>query len=376
MKTKKNQPETSAEPVSAFPVPFTLESFRKDIVEVFVHYVRTVSRMIDCEQANKSQLAWSITGQPPSELSRDLCDQDYKAVDLGLKYEHIQDTMLAQCMESLYEFAFHGRRDPSAEAMEYESSYMWVTDLVMDALYSHMSEEWDSYGGSVKAEAARCVLVAETANARCILEDGKYFSHCAIGKASEHLSEDSLTIRQMALLSGMEEMSIRSAANPKRANPLKTHTAEKGSTRVDRETAKEWLKLKERYIPVTIYSSSAELNLSKQKFATFADLVSALEARAIVIASRIGEETIKKGLEDLGIKNTPQFHFDRAYIAMKAADFVNETLLKAIADLLELPKDLFVLRCRQTVANEQLALIERQLREVVAAPKAIQTEAE
>ena len=370
MSTKYISETAVSEFVTSFPIPFTLDAFRNDILEVFLHYLRTVGRVTDNDKTEKTQAAWRLTGLPISEVSHNLYNPEYRADDLELKYEQIQDFMLAHYLESLYEFAFYGRRDPSVERMEYESTYMWVTCLVVDALEGLNSEEWDSYGGSIKAEAANCVLVAETANARCILEDGKYFSSFSSEKdASMSPCEDSLTIKQMALLSGMEEMSIRSAANPKRVNPLVTHKAEKGSTRVTREAAKTWLMQKGRYIPITIYSSSSELNLSKQKFNCYVDLVSALEARAIVIASKIGEDVVKNRLDELNIKNQSTFPWEKSYIGMSISNFSDESLVRKIAELLELPQDLLVLRCKQTAAYEQIAGIERQLEDSLNTPK-------
>jgi hypothetical protein len=370
MATKMKTTTIDNEQVNTFPIPFTLESFKNDILEVFLHYIRTVGRVIDNDKTQESQAAWRLTGLPTSEVSENLYNPEYRANDLELKYEDIQDFMLAEYLESLYEFAFYGRRDPSAEAMEYESTYMWVTCLVVDALKGLNSEEWDSYGGSVIAEAANCVLVAETANARCILEDGKFFSHFSSEKdAAMSPSEDSLTIRQMALLSGMEEMSIRSAANKNRANQLVTHKGEKGSTRVTREAAKAWLIQKGRYIPITIYSNSSELNLSKQKFNCYTDLVSALEVRAIVIASKIGEDVVKKRLDELNIKNLSTYPWEKSFIGMNIKNFSDEPLIREIAELLELPQDLLVLRCKQTAAYEQIARIERELAESLNTPK-------
>lgn len=375
MNASKTSVENNPEQVSAFPVPFLIESFRNDIMDVLLHYVRTVGRVTSCGNEEKNHLLWSLIGMQPSESIFKLYNPELNAIDLGMRYENIKESTLAQYMERLYEFAFYGRKDPSAEDMEYESTYMWVTDLVMDALQSHITEEWDSYGGIIKKPAAHCALVAETANARCILEYGKYFSYYSGGKDGNQLPEEgSLTIRQMALLSGMEEMSIRSAANPKRANRLKTYTSDKGGTRVTRDEAKEWLKLKGRYVPVTTYSSSAELNLVKQKFSRYLDLESALDTRAIVLASRIGEDEIKNKLEELGVRNHPKFSFENNFIAMNAENFTNETLIKKIAELLELPQDLLVLRCKQTAANEQLSVIERQLQDAVQSAKSIITE--
>jgi hypothetical protein len=85
------------------------------------------------------------------------------------------------------------------------------------------------------------------------------------------------------------------------------------------------------------------------------------------MASRIGYDVIKKNLEDIGINNHQTLAFDKNFISMHSCDFLNEPLIAALANLLELPQELLMLRCKQTAANEQLAEIERELRKLVSA---------
>ena len=345
---------------SSFPTPFALDEFRKDIVEVFFHHVRTIARITN------PLTAWKITGLEATGEMNDILSYERSGAELGLTYEQIRMTPFASALEHLYGFAFFGRRDASAEPMEYESDYMWLADLVCDAMYGNVSMQWDSYGLDITERASRCVLVVETANARNVLEGGESFSYFSNGPArGDSVGVDgSLTIRQMALLSGMEEMSIRSAANPKRANPLKTHT-EDGGTRVDIEVAKEWLKSKGRYVPVTLFYSASDVDLTKRRFGDFQEIRFALNQRFLMIAGRDGEANIQAKLKEIGLEVKSGFY--RQHLDIDDSAYANDQLVRSLAETLELPADLLVLRCKELVASQQLADIEKQLRHAVSA---------
>lgn len=341
---------------SAFPVPFSLEAFRKDVLEVFLHYVRIVGWITDEKTALK------VMNFEPKQLGR-LFDPEMSAGDLGLSYEDVRGTQFAKALDQLYEFAFFGRQDLSAEAMEYESYYMWVSDLVQDAYSGSVTDQWDSYGGIAREPAKNCLLVAETANARVILEGGEPFSYFSKGPEGNDIgSEGALTIRQMALLSGMEEMSIRAAANKKRANPLVTHSKD-GGTRVAISIAKEWLTSKGRYIPVVSYRSASDIDLSKRGFTDCLDLWHALNARCLMIVDRDGKENSTEKLAKLGLGLSPGL--SGSYLEIDDSAYADERVMRPLAELLELPPDLLILRCKETVAKEQLAAIEHQLRQTI-----------
>lgn len=354
-KTKKSANGVTAQQIGSFPVPFTLEKLKGAILDVFLHHIRTIAWMTDV------QTAWRVTGlQSPAPAS--LLDPDEGPAELGLTYEHIRKSDFAYAMEHLYEFAYFGKLDESAEPMIYESYYMWVSAIVSDAATGYVALEWDSYGAPICNSAQICVLVAELANARNMLEGGEsFFNNFGARYAKEPVvGDESLTVRQMALLAGMEEMSIRAAANPKRANPLRTH--EDSGTRIAFDVAKSWLQSKGRYVPITRYRSTSDIDLANYQFTSSAALIDALEARRDYVCTRDGEEALNERLATLGIseeKTSTHTHWDAIKHNLR-----NESLMRALAAILELPADLLVLRVQETLAIEQLSQIERQLREI------------
>lgn len=179
------------------------------------------------------------------------------------------------------------------------------------------------------------------------------------------VGDDSLTVRQMALLSGMEEMSIRAAANRKRgAKALQTHIDD-GGTRIAFDVAKTWLQSKERYVTITRYWSAGEVDLAKRRFTSPAALIDALNARREMIAARDGAEILGNRLARLGIP--VEQGVDRNFWNIDEPNSHDESLMRNLAELLDLHADLLVLRIRETLAIQQLSQIERQLREATAA---------
>ncbi|MBN3788853.1 hypothetical protein [Burkholderia sp. Ac-20353] len=336
--------------------PFTLEAFRGDIANVVMHYLRALGCITGDAALSTpvTQAAFKVTNLTG------LFNPECVAADIGLTYECIRDTSFARLMDVLYDFAFHGRLDASAEAMAYESTYMWIADLLMDAREGHYAEQWDSYGAAISTSAENCLLVAELANARHILEGGEGFSYFSRGRGKgDDSTLDGLTIRQMALLAGMEEMSVRAAANPKRANPLKTDN-DNGRTYIARDIAKAWLQSKGRYVPVMRYWSAGEVNLKQRRFANPHELAEALEARRNALMAHRGS-TLHRALVAAGVpfmKASAGFCIDPDIVErFDDADFMTR-----IAELLDLPTDWLVLRAQEAFATRRLAEIERQLR--------------
>lgn len=291
------------------------------------------------------------------------------AADIDLTYEYVRDTPFARRMEVLYELAFHGRLDASAEEIDHGGTYTWIAALLMDARESHCAEEWHFHGADVFSHADNCLLVAELANARHILEGGEGFSHFSRRGKKERNDLDCLTVGQLALLANMEEMSIRAAANPKRANPLKTYN-EEGRTRITREDAKTWLKTKGCYIPVTRYWSAGEVDLQKRRFQHPFDLYKALEQRRRALLTRLETNTLDPALLAAGVQLSKDHNGEQALSEWQIMPrFDDAAFMTTLAELLDLPAPWLVLRAREVATLASLADVERELKALSQPPE-------
>lgn len=346
--------ETAATQDASFPAPFTAEEFHRDVLMLYVHQMRTMAWM------KGDSSIWQVFGEAP-EHPDDIFGPEITVEEMKITYAAIADTSFAKCLESMYLYSYSGILDESFEPMEYETNYTMLSAILCDMNKSLFMSEWDSYVGCEEIAAAqRCLAVAELANARRVLEGHENFSYFfgANSKEDDATSLDGgLSIRQMALLAGMEEMSIRAAANPKRANPLPTYSDEEKRTRIAIEAAKAWLQAKGRYVPVTRRWGSGDIDLAKRKFSSLADLRRVIHDRPFFLEpDEQRSEELANQIKDLGIK-CGVTKFDAP--SLSDTDFV-----RGLAKLLEFPADLFALRVREVLAKEELAAVERALRDI------------
>lgn len=332
--------------------PFTKEDLRQAVLEIYLLQLRTMSLL-----AKDAQL-WALAGKSPrSGLS--LWNPDHTPNDLGLSYADVADTALAATLEQHYEFAFFGVITPGFEPMEYETLHTWVAAFLMDLSVSCVVQEWESYGVAYKQHIQRCLHACELANARLALEGREIFSYFSRSKADEATAVDALTVRQIALLSGMEEMSVRTAASRKGPNQLPTYK-EDGRTLVKVEDAKAWLKAKGRYVEVTHRGDGSALQLEQARFGTLQDLVNALHVHLQHISSNAAaRQGMVARLSDLCEAHGFGYAFE-----LTREHTRDQALLRKMAPILGLPEDLFVLRAQQAALSEELAEVDQAIRAI------------
>jgi len=341
---------------STFPVPFSLEQLRQDVVEIYGRHLWAATLFSSAED----QAITTPNGKAMPEAGHLLWSPDEDAAAIGLRYEDIAGSPLVKALEQEYDYAFHGVSQLGVEAMEYESIHTWVAAYLMDLSVSRVVLEWESYGGELSSSIERCLHACELANARRVLEGFEPFSHFSSARADDkedRVAIDALTIRQVALLGAMEEMSIRQAASRKQ---LKTHKAEDSrTTLVSLEEAKLWLKAKGKYLEITKRWAGGELDLRKTKFASWDEFFNAIDAHA-----RRLETQGNVGIRQLALQAASAAGWNTPLILQP--DYVDEpALLQAIAAALQLPPDLFLLRAKQAQLGSEMRILEQSLRSTI-----------
>ena len=323
--------------------------------------VRSIAWMTD------PKTAWAITGLPYNDAVGDLTSFEYPAAEFGIKYEDISKTNFAAVLMNMYDFAYLGRQDMSKEKMEDESSYAWITPLLVDLNSGAMGQVWNTYEAEFCRSAAKCVAVAELANARVVLEGGEsFFSSFQSGQRSDQDdTSGGLSIRQMALLAGMEEMSVRAAANPKRPSPLITRTTRFG-TSVDLAVAKEWLISKGRYVPITKVWGDADIDLTKQRFDNPLELMRVLDARYESVRTKSVNGELESAMHAMGI--TVSQGLSGAFLEYDISKIKDEAFLLGLANVFSLPADLLVLRVQEMLAANELARVTKRIRGLIEQP--------
>lgn len=354
----------------SFPVALSIEDFRDHLVTLFFMQLRTISFLTD------DVTAWQITGKTPRDGDRNSVfafGESPKKSDLT--YEDIRHTDFAQCMDAMYKFAYHGVLDMNREAMDFCSDYTSIANIVRDASRSLSAMYWDKHGETNQVGSApKTYEVIELANSRCILENNVSFLYDEdLDIFDENAGKQSrLTIRQMALLAGMEEMSIRAACNPKRANPLRI-TSENGRTFIESTNAKAWLMEKNRYISLKNPWSDRSFDLAANRFSNLPELLQVIHERHLLIQSK------NSSLVSVSARHTESFVKIKNYLTTKSngraadakkIDFLGiETALLSdsdfiheLAEFLEFPVNLFALRVREVLLNEEMKSIRNELK--------------
>lgn len=339
------------------PQPFTLEQLREDILNIYLLQLRTT-----CFIAN-FQKVWALTNKNETN-EYGIWDAYKRPKDLDLAYADIQDSILAQTLEQQFSFGFLGFDNLLSEAMERDSMHTWIAAYLADLNSSAVMSEWHGHGADI--DVSRCIYTCELANARNILEGGENFILSFGRKDDEennavHDLDDALTVHQMALLSGMEEMTIRTAISRKSANQLPAFKDNR-RTLIKISDAKNWLIAKDRYVSVTRQTiAGADLHLEKKGFSSVHEFAHSLLRRISYLAETYPKLNVSQQLQDaasnMGIHDINFMHRET---------LLNTDLMTNVAEILQLPIQLLVLRAKEAVQQEDLAQTILAVNEVTA----------
>ena len=360
-KTFAMDTSTSDLPDGNFQLPFSRDQLRQDILEVFWHQLRMTTLFVD------EAKVWPLVGRPVPEDyplwgRQGFWRLDMEPADFEVSFSQVTNTIFARCLEMQFDFAYRGVLTNQAAAMEMDGDHTWVALYLHDLVASLLAEEVEAYvGPGLRLAIKRCHETSELANARLALEDRDifcYFSSPKSGERDESAPLEGLTIRQIAMLSGMEEMSVRTAVSRKGPNQLPTHK-EDGRTLVRSEDARTWLKAKGKYLPITREWSGQELRLEKTKFVNLSELDGALQQQILHLGGVAGSapEELKARLRSIYESHG---HGD-VFGVMTYAQAKDAKLMTAVAEALSLPPQLLVLRAQQAQLSGELQHLDREI---------------
>ncbi len=333
---------------SQFPVPYTEEQIRKDIVSLFLIPFRHITLITDgMLEAVGTRYLCDYIKSPDLDPSDDLIlDSDD---GINLKYEDVEESMLAETMMSIYRYAYYGI-DIGGGELSTDSSMNWYALWIQDMAKSEFNYEWNPQN-EVRTAARRCYEAVKIANLRAILEGHEGFL--------SHEEDEAFSISDMALLSGMEEISVRAAANPKRANPLATFKYKDGSTTVSLKEAKRWLISKKRYVPIKDDDYEIkEVDFDSLKVKGIKDLQRALLKTYLYKKSK-GEinQQVNETISKLG------YNIENLSIELQLVESKPETLCQ-LAIALDVDEVIFNLRLREVIARKLLQDAESELEKI------------
>ena len=349
---EKTSNTTKSSPQSVLPIPFTLEQLRQDILDIYLLQLRNTYLFTN------DQKIWTLAGKD-GVREGEIWDGMYAPDAFGLTYEDVKDSEFAKALEQQYSFGFFGIDNNQCEPMEFETMHGWVAAYLRDLTQSASVLEWQQFGAQI--DPSRCIHTAELANARVILE-GKESFYPYMYKDENRVEEKALTVRQMALLSGMEEMTIRTAISRTSANQLQAFKKDR-STLIHIKDAKAWLMAKGRYVPITYKTSNnAELDLEKTGFLSINGFVQAMVRRINYFEQTQPELNVFKRFEALSIEKSSE-----TGKTSHREELLDTEWLTQVAEILQLPTTLLILRAKEAVLREDSAIAADALSATTAA---------
>ncbi len=340
--------QSSTHAAGHVPIPISREQFDADVLLIYIYWARVTALLAGAT----SGAIW--LKQPLADAS-DLFDPDFGPEEFGMRFEHIADLDFAKYSGWMYDYGIHAIDHASAESMGDETPYTWFSAHVFDLSNGTLPELYTNDGGDATRGAAnRWLTVAELANARNILEGGESFFHFSrLPGAEDAGGSCQLTFRQLALLAGIDEMSVRMAANPKRPDALRTIT-ELGHAFVPIEVARAWLERKRRHIPVRINTDRSRVDLAAAEISGPADLVSLLDQRIHEIRKYDSDQRVWRRLEQAGV-------VEGDGIAVKNLLREDGSFIGVLAQHLDIDVDILRLRVREALAKETLSRVSREV---------------
>ena len=344
---------------TGFPIPFTKEVLKQDILNVIL-VLANMFHFAFFRDLNTGSQIWELLSKRPLDYAGAIGDPDMTPEALGLSFQDVENMAISEDLLEFYDFGVHGIVDTTKPSQDdSESSGNWLSRILVDLKGSHFLEDWSGYTHLKHGESIdRCIHTLELANARMMLEGGSegfFLGH----------QDKVLTIRQMALLSGMTEASIRTLSGPNRNNRLITKK-DGSSTYVEIADAVAWLISKGRYITIKrTVGRGAEIFTNRKMFSAD-EFEEAIEFRRAYLSDEIGSESVNARLEKTGLRKVTvkSDHSPVTWQVIGSDQLLNTELMKRLGEALQLPPDTFALRAAEAVMHEKLREVEQQLKQI------------
>lgn len=342
-----------------------------------VQHAATVTALVLIHQARFSLMRhdgrnqdrlWALISDRPALEGYD-GSPDHTPESLGLGFEDIADMVFARTLMVLYDYGVLGLEDTSADPLDNsEGDAAWCSRILSDLAGSSFLSEWSEYAGPATLEAAKCcVEIAELANARVLLEDGKE------GFFLEDRHEGLLTFRQLSLLSGMSEASLRTLASrgakagPTTAGEVLRTVKHGTASYIQAADARAWLKARQRYTPVRRISDRGSAPFLQLRLDSTEDLQQAIDDRVRYLCAEIGTDTMRQRLGATGLDLEHRVFDEQSFWDVRPDDFLQRDAMRALGEALDWPADVFALRAAAAYFSEQLRSIAQQLQAAEAA---------
>ncbi|MGV1017557.1 MAG: hypothetical protein ACOYBW_09285 [Fluviibacter phosphoraccumulans] len=221
--------------------PFT----KAEMMDEFREIVFQVARSASFSFGPQAAYRLLFDEAPASEKECwDIYDPENTAQDFGKEFA-IEQISTYRAVEQFYDYGLLGIRNMLPLEDGCANEWTFAFGLIWDAANSFLITDITNGKG---VTTMKCLHAARAFFARHILDGQK---RTFLPENEAHDPKDMLTIREVAILSGLDERTVRNATNRNAANRLETASVE-SSIFIPRESAREWLSTKRGFTPSRI----------------------------------------------------------------------------------------------------------------------------
>lgn len=321
--------------------PFTKAEMMDEFREIVFQVARSASFSFG-PQAAYRLLFDEVPSNP--ENCFDIYDPEHTAESFGKEFA-LEQISTYEAVEQFYDYGLLGIRNMLPLGEGGSNEWTFAYGLIWDAANSFLIFE-NTNGTGVTT--MKCLHAARAFFARHIL-DGQKRTFLPENEAND--PADMLTIREVAILSGLDERTVRNATNKNAVNRLDTATVE-SSIYIPRESAQEWLSTKRGFIPSRIGNQLPKSVVLNGPFS------GAIEAGNYIRTTR---ESFNLTQNDLIEKANLTLDPDWVNALEDGQISGDETELTAIGNALGLNGKLFALRVIEACQKDGLAKLQNRI---------------
>jgi hypothetical protein len=254
----------------------------------------------------------------------------------------IADFEVTRIVEQYYDYGVMGLRDFNLGSVIGATEWTFAYGLIYDMSQSLLHSE--SCNGET-IPTAKCMYAAKAFFARLVLDGGE-----RVRLPGLYLPDDVLTLGEMAILSGLDERTIRNATSKNATNRLETALVD-SNIFIPREAALTWLQSKRAFVPTKIGKERFEVVLQSS-------FTSLIEAGDFVEKVR---DTMSINTEELASRLNGLMSKEDIQSIESGNIYANENSLVALGQALALDGQLFALRILEATQKKELIELQRRI---------------
>ena len=318
---------------------FTKTEMLDELQEIIYEYARSIS--FGLAPAIGYQVLFGGERKDVDVDVHNFMSPDNNSKTIGRSFS-IKDFEVTRIVEQYYDYGVMGLRDFSLDYVIGATEWTFAYGLIYDMSESFL--HYESCNG-VTVHTDKCMYAAKAFFARLVLDGGE-----RVYLPGVYLPDDVLTLGEMAILSGLDERTIRNATSKNATNRLET-TLIDSNIFIPRDAAISWLQSKRAFVPTKIGKERFEVVLTSS-------FTSLIEAGDFVEKVR---DSMSINIEELASRLNGLMSKEDIISIESGNSYANENSLIALGHAIGLDGQLFALRILEATQKKELIELQRRI---------------